>query len=307
MAGLGAAFFHSLHYLLSRRYVLRPHRSSLQLFALSHVWMALLSGLVVPMLARAPRPPIENYLGPVLASGMFYLLGQWALFAALRDTEPSTVAPLLGLKIVVLAVLTALGVHASFLRTLWCLCPLTTLQWTAVLLSGAAAWVLRRCGSSLSLRSLAIVGAACLFYSLSDLSIGVVVRRLQTMGSARGSLYGCTLTYLLNGVVGLFVLACGRRPTSGAWKESFPVALAWLGAMTGLYLAFQLVGVLLGNILQSTRGVMSVALGAWMGRYGLALHVEGTVPAGVFWRRILAATLMTVAVAAYLISLRLSS
>ena len=52
------------------------------------------------------------------------------------------------------------------------------------------------------------------------------------------------------------------RPTNRDWFAAGEYSLAWLLAMFGLYACIGFVGVILSTILQSTRGIVSVVLGA---------------------------------------------
>jgi hypothetical protein len=62
------------------------------------------------------------------------------------------------------------------------------------------------------------------------------------------------------------------------------------------------VGVVFGNILQSTRGVMSVAIGAALAHLGWH-DLEQRVDRSTLLRRLTAALLMTAAIALYVIDL----
>ena len=72
--------------------------------------------------------------------------------------------------------------------------------------------------------------------------------------------------------------------------------------MVGLYCCFGLVGVVFGNILQSTRGVMSVAIGATLAQLGWH-ELEQRVDRVTLLRRLAAALLMTAAIALYVVDL----
>jgi hypothetical protein len=69
--------------------------------------------------------------------------------------------------------------------------------------------------------------------------------------------------------------------------------------MLSLYICFGLLNALDGNVLQSTRGLMSVCVGALFVRFG-HLHVEPAIGRHVFARRLFSAALMFLAVYLYL-------
>ena len=123
-----------------------------------------------------------------------------------------------------------------------------------------------------------------------------VISRLHAGGLAMALTYGvCGL---------LFVpLAVGLRPyTRTDWVAAAQYASAWLVSMVGLYCCFGLVGVVFGNILQSTRGVMSVAIGAALAHLGWH-ELEQRVDRATLLRRLAAALLMTAAIALYVVDL----
>ena len=83
--------------------------------------------------------------------------------------------------------------------------------------------------------------------------------------------------------------------TPGDWLYALPFAAAWLLSMVFLYACFALIGPVFGNILQSTRGILSIVLGAGLARLGVE-HLEERVPRAVLLQRIGAALLMCIAV-----------
>jgi hypothetical protein len=70
----------------------------------------------------------------------------------------------------------------------------------------------------------------------------------------------------------------------------------WLLAMIALYACLGQVGAVFGNILQSTRGVMSVAVGAALAHAGWH-ELEERVDRATLLKRIAAAVAMTAAIA----------
>jgi len=79
--------------------------------------------------------------------------------------------------------------------------------------------------------------------------------------------------------------ACSLR----AWGSACPSALTWFGSMCLLYACFGLIGVVFGNIVQSTRGMISIALGWMVARWGMT-HLESHAPRSALWRRMAGAT-----------------
>ncbi len=289
--GLAAALFHSLSYLSTRFYVSGRQGGVIGLLLVGHVIMGIVSLILLPFFLLPDLPPMWTYLRPAAVSSLFYLLGQAGLFVALRRADASRVSPLLGLKLVILA-----GISVTLLGK-----SLSPAQWGAVGLAVAAAFALNYSGRPLSWPSVAGVLTACLFYSLSDLNIVVLVRSLDSRGGFRAALMGTFVCYILCGVVCLALLPwAGHKPWRD-WPYALPFAATWLGAMVCLFACFGAVGVILGGILQSTRGIISVALGAPLAAMGW-IRLEQPAGRGVLLRRLIAAGMMTAAIALFVSS-----
>lgn len=299
--GLAAACSSTVSYLVSRQYGIVQRSqgrrgAGFRLLVLSHVLMAAVCIPVAWAMWPAADPPGRLFAWPLVMSVGFYLLGQAALFAALRRVEASRIAPLLGLKIVMLAVIVSLAPGRR----------LDARQWLAVALSAAAAAMLQAGGGRVPLHSFGFVLACCLCFALSDIGIVGLIDGLQAgvveSGGTIGRLHAGGLALALNyGLCGALVapMAIGlSRSTRADWTAAGRYAAAWLGSMVGLYCCFGLVGVVFGNILQSTRGVMSVALGVVLANRGWH-ELEQPVDRATLLRRFAAALLMTAAIALY--------
>jgi hypothetical protein len=287
--GLAAAVAQSLSYIFSRLYVMRHPGAFLRLMVLGHLVMGALSLAMLPLLPLDHLPPLKQYVWPLVGASGFYLLGQAGLFYVLRHVEASRISPLLGLKIAMLAIITA-----AFLRD----GPAPTpLQWLAVGLSVAAAFALNSTGGKLPALIVGGLLFTCLTYSMSDISIRCLIHGLG--GSGVGVvLVAVAFCYLLCGVAALAALPLAGAHQRGDWRLAVPWAVSWLGAMLLLFGCFQAVDVVYGNILQSTRGLISMVLGAGLAGAGM-VHIEKKVSRGVFWRRMAAALLMSAAIALY--------
>jgi drug/metabolite transporter (DMT)-like permease len=288
VAGLFAALFQALSYPASRWFVRREGGSPRVLLGLSHLWMgvgALALGLWVGFSGLRDIP---SYMGPLLGASGFYLIGQMGLFAALERTEASDIAPLLGLKVIVLAALSAVFLGARF----------SWAQWGSVGLSVAAVLLLWERKGRIPSGVWAAVAVAVVGYSLSDLSIKALVQRLSVLYGARAAIAGVAASYMLSAVIGPFWLGRDIRKRPGVVWAALPFSIFWFMGMIFLYIAFDRAGVVLGNILQSTRGLMAVGLGVLLARMGLDI-VESRQAAAVTGRRVAAAATMSAAIALY--------
>ena len=298
-AGLLAALASALSYLVSRHHVLthpefRGAGGGRRLIVQAHGLMGLVcipaSWLLWP---RAGGPPALAWMPPTIGCAAIYLLGQACFFRALERVPASKLSPLLGLKIVMLA-----GIVSTFLGA-----PLDARQWAAVGLAVAAALALQRGDDRVPLGTLGLVLVACLCFALADLQIVALLRALATggpepLGRFHAGCLGMCLTYVACG--GLLLPWAGSmvpRSAGGLWP-AVQYALVWLVAMIALYACLGTVGAVFGNILQGTRGVMSVLLGAILAHLGWH-ELEEKVDRRTFAARIAAAMAMAAAIALY--------
>lgn len=287
--GFASATGASLSYLLSRQYLSRPGRSLLRLLAMAHVMQGALCLALLALVWPAQMPPWQQWAWPVVGTGLFFLIGQGMLFVALRYVEASRVAPLLGLKVVVVALL-AVAVLGE---------PVPLLGWVAVAMTVTAAMLLNRIGGWIPLPAVLAVVVACLGYGTSDLHIGLSIAALTpTLSPLRAALVTVVLAYALCGAVMATTLPWlgSRRPAE--WAAAAPYAALWLAAMMAIFACFALVGVVYGAMLQASRAVLSVALGWLIARLGHE-HLEPRLPRAVFYRRLAAAVLMFSALALF--------
>ena len=91
---------------------------------------------------------------------------------------------------------------------------------------------------------------------------------------------------------------CPPLPREGWLRWAAPYAAVWFVAMAALYACFALCGIVLGNIVQNTRGLLSIALGWLVARAGRTDREE-RVSRAVLARRVAAAALLLAAVALY--------
>lgn len=300
-AGLLAAVASAVSYLVSRHHGVRQRGAgrdgnSLRLLVLAHQYMA---AACVPLVIAAwpsGTPFTKGVAVAVAASVGFYLLGQASIFTALGRVEASRVAPLLGLKIVMLAGLVS------------CLPgePLDRWQWLAVALAVTAGAALQAGGGAVPPGALFLVLAAAFFFAVADLTIIAAIDAIAATATAAGHPIGrlraaglaMTITYTVCGAVFLPLLPRVRPFSREDRRAALGYAATWLVSMVALYICFALVGPVFGTILQSTRGLFSVVLGAVLAHGGWH-ELEPPVTRAAFLRRLAAAAFMTAAIAVY--------
>ncbi len=288
VCGLMAALFQSLSYVCSRWFLKRSGGKPLQLLGISHIWMGGAALVLFPLLASSTMPPLRDYLVPGLGAVCFYMIAQAGLFLALRHTDSSRIAPLLGLKIFVLALISVAVLHKV----------LNGWQWSAVALSVGAVFLLNESGGRPPWLVMLAVLLTVICYSLSDICIKFLVEALQPAG-ARAALIGVCVTYVMGAALGVPLVLTQRAKGARLWWRAVPYATAWFISMFFLYITFDRVGVVFGNIIQSTRGLMSIGLGVMIGRLGM-IDLETRVANHVVARRLAGAVLMTAAIVLYL-------
>ena len=301
-AGLTAAFFSSVSYLVSRHHGTRERHASRRLLIFAHVLMGL-TCVIAAFVTYSPDILISgiwhwNIWLPCVVSTGTYLFGTSSVFRVLTRNDASRLSPLLGLKIIALGLIVSL----VFRQTL------SFEQWAAVMLCAVAAILLQQGGSGLPMRSLILLSCGCLCFAIADLGIVEMINAIQnslTMSRFSAGCLALLLTYVFIGliVLPLTLFEYGRQPypTSRDWRAAVEYSAAWLLAMFGLYACIGCVGVILSTILQSTRGIMSVILGAVVSGQGWH-ELESRVDRHVLVRRLIAAVCMTAAVALYVIA-----
>lgn len=291
--GLAAAVCQSLSYLATRQYVQkRPAGASKALLVLSNVQMGIPSALMLPYYWRQVPIDWARAVLPLAGVILFYIFGQLSLMVTLRYSEPSRVSPLLGFKLIVLALLT------TFLTTQ----GVNGWQWLAVIVCLLGALSLYRSGNKMPQKAALMLIVACVSYSLSDWNItGLINAMPDSVALSTRCMYALTLNYTMTGLMALPFLPLVRWPGLRDWRDAAPFSAAWFVAMVFLFFCFGMVGPLYGNILQSTRGLISIFMGWALVRLG-AGHIEPHQPKGDFVRKLAAGGLMFAAVVLYKIA-----
>lgn len=289
--GLMAATLQALSYLQSRHFVGRSQARGLQLLLVAHVLQGGVWLVLLPVLWPADAPPWRAYLGPIVIESLGYLVGQACLFTALRHAEASRVAPLLSLKIAILALLSPVVLGSQ----------VTLLQWGAVVLAVAAAWLLKWMGGRFTPRLLALLLLGCTGYAMSDLYIRVAIERMAPVPPLHAALWACALSYVFCGLAVLPLAWWVRGVRPADVRRAVPYAGTWLLSMACLYTCFAFAGVILGNIVQSSRGLLVILVGPWLARHRDWGHLEPVHPPHAIARRAACALLMVAAVALYVL------
>ena len=285
LCGLIGALGQTFSYIATRRFLMAEGRSSQQLMVIGHVWLCLCGVLLLPFVWI---DPVQGWglCAPLAGTTGAYLAGQFFLFQTVKLIPPSRVAPLLGIKILILSINGLL-----FFDT-----HLNLHQWGAVLLTVIAAVGLNFLGARLSLKAWCLLIATVTCYSLSDLCIIPTIEAVDTERSFRGVMTAISLKFIAGIIYSLCFFPQLRRAHKSAWYQALPFSVCWCVGMIGLFAANALLGVVAAVIVQNARGPFSIIVGRCIGsRGGLEQPLTWSLAA----KQIAATLLLVVAIAWY--------
>ncbi len=288
VAGLVSALLQSISYVCSADFMLK-YKSPLRLVIFSQLVMGAICLPFVPFLF--PRelldclPEFALWIGAWL---LCFSTGQTAFFNALRSIESSRISSLLGLKILVLSVIYVLIMQM----------PLSGLQWIAVFLSTVAAVGMNWSGGArFSLKGILWLVVALIFYSLTDMTETHLVKMPRSGNMILDSFAIGAVCYSVLGIATLpFLLKF--RWTGKQFIRSAPFALAWYLSQVALFVCFGMLGTVFGNVIQASRGLISIAIGMLLLHYGLG-KLDAEIGGSMWLRRAIAAILMTAGIILY--------
>ena len=292
--GLIAAFFQSCSYLASARYVRESNRPAYTLLPPAFLFMGLLVLPILPFVWPDQAPSWRPLLCSAFGCIWFCILANGAMFFLLKHVDSSRSSPLLAFKVPMFAI------FYTFVLGQAC----TPLQWCGVALVMASMALL--CGAGRRIPPIAWLWLflACAGYCASDYCIRMTFAEAKPVcsGVLHYSFFSCAIIYTIGGLLSLvFMPLLARHFTVRMWKRyAAPYAFAWLFGMFVLFLCFALCDLVLGNIVQSTRGLISVVLGWFIARSGRT-DLEERVPIRVTLCRIAAAILLIFAMGLYTI------
>jgi len=287
ICGLAAALSQCISYIFSKKYI-HKDGTAFQLLIASHLIMGMFATICLGILLfENDLPPFKDYWLELLKVDGFYLLAQMSFFMAISKTEASRLAPLLGLKIIFIALF---GI--SFLNI-----NLNSLQWGAVVLCFSGALISNWSGKSIPLPSALYLLGAVVGYSLSDISIKQLINciEVQTGEGILSVLIAASVSYFYLGIFSLLVILLSRSVKLKNLKPAIAFSCWWFTAMLLLFACFGFIGPLFGNIVQSGRGIIAVILGAVIAKFAWSEHEE-KLPRSILIRRIAAALLITCAI-----------
>lgn len=287
LCGFGSVFCQCVAYIFLKKYIHRDGNFFQLLIAsqlITGVFATVCLGL---LLVDNDLPPFREYWPALLVTDGFYLAGQMSFLMAMSKTEASRVAPLLGLKIIFIAVFgiifLGIGISAG--------------QWGAVLLCFLGALLSNWSGKSISLAGTLWILGAVIGYSLCDIGTKKLIEcvELENGKSISSMVTAASLAYFYLGVFSLMVMLFTPTVKIKHLKPALPFTCLWFGMIVFLFICFGFIGPLFGNIVQSGRGVIAVILGAVLAKFHWTEHEE-KLPYPILLRRIAAALLICLSI-----------
>ncbi|MFA7231373.1 MAG: hypothetical protein WC071_08890, partial [Victivallaceae bacterium] len=144
-------------------------------------------------------------------------------------------------------------------------------------------------------RSLTWIILACIGYSLSDINIKILITKLGEPDIVTAAILAGTMSYTVNGIMATTVFFSSSKMSKRLILPSLPFCIFWFVAMLLLFYCFGIIGPVLGNIVQSTRGIISVIIGAVVAKIGFS-DLESKLTLPIVLKRIIAAILITAAI-----------
>ncbi|MBQ4335609.1 MAG: DMT family transporter [Lentisphaeria bacterium] len=284
--GVLTAVFQTASYFFSRTY-LQKSGGAVTLLAASQLVIAFLSLLAAPWVVP-PEVLDIKYLPAVLITGWGFLVGHFFFFQALKVIESSRIASLLGLKVVLVPIFLSLIFKEYFSGAQWC---------ALVLAMGAAMLINYRGGALFSWKGMGYFVCALPMYAWSDIGIQMLVRQLPLENNLHAAGIGAIFSNLLVGLT-LLPVAWYKRVTVLQFRNSVPYALCWgLGAVM-FFFSYSYIGAAFGNVVQATRGPMSLLTGIILARMGWS-WLEERVPVRIWVFRAVASLMMFGAIVLY--------
>ena len=287
ISGLISAFLQSGSYVFSRWYINR-YRNPFELLIFSQLAMGVFGILTLPVVLQFTHFPMTPlFWGMEVLCVLAFMAGQFGFFQSLKLLEASRLSSLLGLKIIVLAL-----ICLAITRT-----PLHELQWMAIVLCAVGAVGMNFTGGPITLKACLWLAFTLVMYAICDLLEAELIWRMPAGKPIVDSTAVAAVTYVLLGFAALpFLIRTGWKYEK--CRDALPYAGSWSLAMILIYLCYSTLGPVYGNIIQASRGIISVLLGLWLLHLGFK-DLEPRVDRKAWMRRFLMAIVMIVAMFLY--------
>ena len=283
------AFLQSFSYISSAAFMKR-YNSSFSLMIYSQVAMGIVS---IPVsIIFFPLGLFKDI--PLLCAFMLLWIivtcaGQYFFFATQKHIESSRLSSLLGLKIVVLAIMTTFFGGSK----------ISLMQLAAIILATVGAISMNGGKSTrpVTMRAIVLLMSTVITYCSADLVETKLLNMSRSGNIWCDGLGVCATCYMILGFTMI--------PLLKKWKFSLerlkygsPYGVLYFSSQVALFVSFGLVGPVFANVVQSSRGMISVGIGVLLCRIGWSsLDVKGDRKLWI--RRMICAVIMTTAIILY--------
>ncbi len=252
---LAASLLHAFSFAYSKQFLAHSH-NRVKLAFYSQYSVGLFGMLLLPFVGVGNF--VDN-LGLIMTMAVFVMVGQVTYLNALRHGDTSFVVPMLGLKMFFVAGISALLLNETY-------GPLVYLGAIGVFVS---LFFLNDGKLRGSLRALLWVLITCLMFGAADVTV---------MALLQNGIQGFQIAAYIFAIPTLIMMPLSPVIFKNDWQVSGPLAktlaiygVVHLGGITLLMLAFmQSQQVTLINILQSSRGLLSIGVIYLMARIGFS-------------------------------------
>ena len=286
LSGFAAATFQSGGYILARIYI-KKRNDPLELMVIAQLLIALFSIPLLLLLWRNGFWGNWHWVVPMCLTAIGTTGGELMFFRAERSIAPSRLSSLLGLRVALLAIVSAsIGLEHYNL-----------LQCGGIVLAAASAFVMNYQNGRLNFKGMPNVFAALAFYCLSDLSIKYMIDGITAPSLWHSALIAVCCINLLIGTVllpFLFVLKIRARN----FLPATPYAATWLVKQLFLYLCYAMVGPVFGNVVMASRGPIAIVLTLILLHLGVR-DIEQPKALSVWVRRGVATLMLAAAIVLY--------
>lgn len=282
--GIIGALFQSISYLFSRLCLQKTKMTALRFLMVSHATMALFA-LIALCYTGIEFPADNSWVGWMFLGSTSYMAGQLCLIKALSKSDPSRVSSLLGLKVPMLAVFSFLIMGDNY----------GWMQWLAIILIIATAVVLASAGGKISKKGIMWIILATSGYCLSDVGATNLVRSFDMGSQFHTSLFAVCLSYICCSLYTLIYFLFKGLPKVDEMRATLPYSSTWFLSFIFLFASFSSVGFVIGNIAQSSRGIISIVLGLMVASLGFR-HLEEKISRKQFMHRLAAGMVMLSAI-----------
>ncbi len=287
VCGVTAAFWQDCGYVFSRLYVKR-FAAPVKLLLATQLLMGAAGIAILPFVWQDGFWGNWSFVLPLAGSAFGSLFGQLFFFHTEEHVSPARISSLMGLRVVVLALVSGLFLGEHYDHR----------QIFGIVLAALSALVINyQGGGRIATRGMGWFALTLGSYCVSDLSVKYMIDRIITGNFFTSALIGMSLVnILLMGVTLPFALHMKLSPAE--LKPTLPFAGSWLVKQILLYSCYALIGPVFGNVIMSLRGPIAIILTLVLLRFGVK-NLDGAAGTAVWIRRGVATLMMVAAIALY--------